>query len=126
MYEESDVTARTFLHQLDFYVDFPPAEAVEAFDRATLEALAVGCVVVLPHRFADTYADAAVYCEPQEVASVVRKYFSTPELYEQQSRRAQERARERFDPAAYADRIVALLAVRNGDRTTRVTEGVGS
>jgi hypothetical protein len=126
VYEESDVTARTFLHQLDFYVDFPPAETVEVLDRATVEALAVGCVVVLPHRFADTYADAAVYCEPHEVPALVRKYFSTPELYEQQSRRAQQLVRERFDPAAYADRIVALLGVRNGDRTTRVTEGVGS
>jgi hypothetical protein len=55
---------RPFLHQLDFYLHFPHPRAAEVFSRPVLEAAALGCVVMLPERFAALYGDAAVYAEP--------------------------------------------------------------
>jgi hypothetical protein len=108
-YAADEIDARAFLHQLDFYVDFPDDNTVEAFGRATLEALAVGCVVLLPHRFVETYGDAALYCAPDEVTSVARRYFTTPKLYAEQSRRGQEYVARFHTAQAYADLVVELI-----------------
>lgn len=105
----ADVESRVFLRQLDFYVDFPPANIGEAFSRAALEALAAGCVVILPRRFAGTFGDAALYCEPGEVGNVVRRLWAAPESYAAQSRRGRGRVVTEHAPEVYADRIVALL-----------------
>jgi hypothetical protein len=110
VYEADDVDSRAFLHQLDFYVDLPDDNTVEAFRRATLEALAVGCVVVLPHRFVETYGDAALYCAPDEVAGLARRYHADPELYAAQSRRGQEHVARHHGAQAYADLVVELIA----------------
>ncbi|NNC27494.1 glycosyltransferase, partial [Salinisphaera sp. USBA-960] len=59
-----------FLQSLDFYVYFHSDEWAEAFGRTVLEALAVGLVVILPPSFRETFAEAAVYAEPQEVHDV--------------------------------------------------------
>jgi hypothetical protein len=118
-YGEDEVDARAFLHQLDFYVDFPDDNTVEAFSRATLEALAVGCVVILPHRFVETYGDAALYCAPDEVTSVARRYFTTPDLYAEQSRRGQEHVARFHTAQAYADLVVELIDGAPAGPTTR-------
>jgi hypothetical protein len=109
VYGHEDVDARAFLHQLDFYVDFPDGNTVEAFGRATLEALAIGCVVVLPHRFAETFGDAALYCAPDEVTGIARHYFAEPDLYAAQSRRGQRHVERYHAPEAYADLIEGLI-----------------
>jgi hypothetical protein len=82
--------------------------------RPIVEALAVGCVVVLPHRFAATYGDAAVYCAPDEVADVVRRHWDDPDARHAQSLRARHYAAEHHDPRGYADRIEASLPVGKG------------
>ncbi|HET9516527.1 MAG TPA: glycosyltransferase [Actinoplanes sp.] len=109
VYGHDDVDARAFLHQLDFYADFPDDNTVEAFGRATLEALAVGCVVLLPHRFAETYGDAAVYCAPDEVTGVARRYFADPDAYAEQSRRGQRHVARHHTPQAYAELVEGLI-----------------
>ena len=119
----ADVENRVFLRQLDFYVDFPPANTAEAFSRAALEALAAGCVVILPRRFAGTFGDAALYCEPGEVGDVVRRLWAAPESYAAQSRRGRDRVLAEHAHEVYADRIVALLTGSGtpaGDGRTRV------
>jgi hypothetical protein len=112
VYAEADLSARDFLHQLDFYVGFPPPDAVEVLGRPTLEALAVGCVTVLPHRLAGAYGDAAVYCEPHQVPEVVRRYWADPQAYAAQSQSARRWARQHFTPDGYADEVLALLGTR--------------
>jgi glycosyltransferase involved in cell wall biosynthesis len=114
VYADTDLGARDFLHQLDAYVDVPPESEVELLRRPILEALAVGCVVVLPPRFAATYGDAAVYCAPHEVADVIRHHWVDAEVRRAQSLRARRRAAEHHDPRGYADRIEASLPVGKG------------
>ena len=51
-YEAADLGPRPFLHQLDFYLHFPPPRGAEWYSRPALEAAAMGCVVVMPERYA--------------------------------------------------------------------------
>jgi len=110
-YEASDLGPRPFLHQLDFYLHFPPPAAAEHYSRAALEAAAMGCVVVTDERFAGLYGDAAVYCTPDEVPPLIARYRADPMLFAEQSRRARAVVARAHDPAAVVDRIaVTALA----------------
>jgi hypothetical protein len=106
-YDEIDV--RTFLEQLDFYVYFPHPNMVEAFGRAILEAMAAGCVVLMPHHFRRTFGEGALYCGPDEVEGVVRHLHADPEAFLRLSRYAQELVRERWSHRAYAELVSSLI-----------------
>jgi hypothetical protein len=106
-YDEIDV--RSFLEQLDFYVYFPHPNMVEAFGRAILEAMAAGCVVLMPHHFRRTFGDAALYCRPDEVEDLVRHLHADPEQFLQLSRNGQDFVRKAFSHGAYAELVSTLL-----------------
>jgi hypothetical protein len=110
-FEAADLGPRPFLHQLDFYLHFPPGPAAESCSRPALEAAAMGCVVVTPERFAGFYGDAAVYGEPAEVAPLIARYRADPALFAEQSRRARAVVAEANDPALLVERIMAMLPV---------------
>lgn len=110
-YEATDLGSRTFLHQLDFYLHFPPPESAEWYSRPALEAAAVGCVVVTPERYAGLYGDAAVYCGRSEVAPLIARYRADPALFAEQSRRARAVVARAHDPALLVERIMGLLPV---------------
>ncbi|MFG3342786.1 glycosyltransferase [Glycomyces sp. NPDC048151] len=106
-FDETDVDS--FLYQLDFWIYFPHPQQYEAFGRAVLEALAAGCVTVLPPRFEPTFGDAALYCEPSEVAGLVDGLYADPERFLDQSALAQQRVRERFSHDTYRALVKDLL-----------------
>ncbi|HET6482295.1 MAG TPA: glycosyltransferase family A protein [Actinoplanes sp.] len=107
-YQTADLAPRPFLHQLDFYLHFPPRTAPEWYSRPALEAAAIGCVVVLPQRFQAFYGDAAVYCTRAEAAALIDRYRADAALFAAQSRRARQ-AVTAHDPARFVDRIKTLL-----------------
>jgi len=86
--EPSSITADAFLASCDFFVYFDRENRKPEPLRRLLEAMASGCVVVLPPKFADMFADAAVYCEPGDVSAVVDRFMSNGALFESQSMRA--------------------------------------
>ena len=90
---------------MDFYLHFPHPRAAEVFSRPALEAAGLGCVVVLPERFAALYGDAAVYAEPDQAAATVERYRSDPERYAEQSRRARAVVAKAHHPGLFVDRI---------------------
>ncbi|MGH8793091.1 MAG: glycosyltransferase, partial [Stackebrandtia sp.] len=108
VYDYDEVSVRSFLYQLDFYVYFPHPNMIEAFGRAVLEALASGCVVILPHEFSATFGDAAIYCGPDAVSEVVAHHYANPDAFLKQSRHAQDRVRERFSHQSYVDLVATL------------------
>lgn len=115
-----------FLADLDFWVYFHHSNLLEAYGRAIIEALRAGCVTVLPHYLRDTYGDAAVYCHPEEVRTVLRRFTADPTAYAAQSKRGQDFAL-RLSPQVHLDRLsrfgvtdeAALDADRSRDRTAR-------
>jgi O-antigen biosynthesis protein len=108
-YETADLAPQPFLHQLDFYLHYPHPAAVELWSQPVLEAAELGCVVVLPERFAARYGDVAVYAEPADVPAVLARYRGDPQLYAEQSRRAQEVVARVHHPKLFVDRITELV-----------------
>jgi len=110
-YEAGDLDPRPFLHQLDFYLHFPPPESAEWYSRPAMEAAAMGCVVVMPERYAGLYGDAAVYCGRTDVAPLIERYRADPALFAEQSRRARSVVARAHDPALLVERIMEMLPV---------------
>jgi hypothetical protein len=110
VYQPSDVTLRSFLHQVDFYLHLPPEHASRDAEPALLTALAAGCVLLLPHRYAPTFGDAAVYCEPAEIAGTVQRLHRRRDEFLAQSARGREFVRRRYGHDRYAERIGELTA----------------
>ena len=109
VYGPDDTDLRAFLHQLDFYLHFPNERSSRDADPALLTALAAGCVLVLPHRFAPTFGEAARYCEAADIERTVRQ-MRRPRLFLEQSERGREFVRQRYGHERYADSVSALIA----------------
>ena len=124
VYDYDEVSVRSFLFQIDFFVYFPHPRMIEAFGRTVLEALASGCVVILPPHFVDTFGDGALYCSPEDVLNLVKRYSSNRRLFLAQSRLAQQRVRERYGHQRYVAQIVALSQQRDsGEPSTATSMG---
>lgn len=108
-YAAADLGPRPFLHQLDFYLHFPHRRAPEMFSRPALAAAGLGCVVVLPQRYAGLYGDAALYAEPGEVPDLIGRYRDDPERYAEQSHRARTVVAKAHHPGLFVDRIAGWL-----------------
>jgi hypothetical protein len=109
VYSPADVSLRSFLYQVDFYLRLPPEQASIDADPAVLAAMAAGCVVLLPDRYAPTFGDAAVYCDIEEVADTVRMLHGRRTALREQSERGREFVRQRHHHSRYA-RQVQILA----------------
>ena len=114
VYDYDEVGIREFLHQIDFYVYFAHPQLVEAFGRSILEAMAAGCVTVLPPHFEEVFGEGALYCEPHEVADLVLGLRSRPDEYFAKSARAQEYVKRHFSRESYLERL-ELLGIGSQD-----------
>ncbi|WP_246874899.1 glycosyltransferase [Corynebacterium sp. Marseille-P3884] len=99
-----------FLHSLDFFVFFQHPNAVEAFGRSILEAIAANLVVILPKHYEEVFGPAAVYAEPAEVGRLVDEYWSDPELYDRQIQIARKHLESQFTREAFSNRILRLIS----------------
>ncbi|MDG2428096.1 MAG: glycosyltransferase [Acidimicrobiales bacterium] len=98
-----------FLRGVDFFVYFHHRDLVEAFGRTTLEALASGCVVILPPHFESLFGSACIYAEPQEVWPVVESLYGNPEKFRSISKQGLQQVRDRFSYETHIERIAALI-----------------
>lgn len=110
-FDADELPVRTFLNSLDFFVYYQHPQAYDAFGRAVVEALATGCVAVLPPHFEATFGDAAVYASEQDAMSVVSLLWNDRAAYKRQSDRALQVVRMRFSPETYAGKIGELLTL---------------
>ncbi len=110
IYTAGDLSLRSFLYQVDFYLHLPADEAPADPDPAVLAALAAGCVVLLPYRFAGTFGEAAVYCAADEVPDTVRRLHERRTALREQSERGREFVRQRHGHEQFADRAATLVA----------------
>lgn len=109
VYEENEIPVDRFLQSLDYYVFYQHSQAVEAFGRAILEALASGLVVVLPKHFQRVFGEAAVYAEPDQVESMIRRYHSNFALYKKQLAKSRAYLDAQFSYEACVTRIERLM-----------------
>ncbi|WP_250001767.1 glycosyltransferase [Actinoplanes sp. M2I2] len=108
VYRPGDVSLRSFLGQIDFYLHLPPDD--EPADPApdVLTALAAGCVAVLPHRYAAAFGEAAVYCSAGELADTVRRLHADHRALREQSARGAAFVRRHHTHDLFAERVAHL------------------
>jgi hypothetical protein len=96
-----------FLRRIDFWVYMHHPDLKEAFGRAAMEALAAGCVAIMPPYMEELFGDAALYARPHEVTGLVDEYFADQQKFLRQSLKAQEFAKG-FSPRMHIDRLREL------------------
>lgn len=111
---------RDYLREVDFWVYFHSERTIESFGMAAVEAMEAGLVLILPEYMSATFGVGAVYARPSEVPSVVTRYWSDPELYEDQSQRAREYVREHYSQSAHQHRLASALGISGDDRVSTV------
>ncbi len=94
-----------YLNELHFWAYFHDDRLTESFGMAAAEAMAAGKVVILPPYMQKTFGEGAIYGQPQDVAALVEKYSTQPELFNAQSRLARATALREFSPDALLSRI---------------------
>lgn len=110
VFETNEMNVRSFLNSIDFFVYFQHSSAYDAFGRSVLEALAAGCVTILPHHFEETFGEAALYAEPAEVASLIRDHYENPLKFREQAEKAMAVVEHSFSFLQYVRIIEELLA----------------
>lgn len=110
VYDKDELAVRNFLGMLDFFVFFQHSQAVEAFGRSIVEAIAAGVVVILPPHYEPVFGKAAIYTTAGYVPTVIKWFHQQWELYEEQLRQAQRVLKQRFSYQAYTERVFSILA----------------
>lgn len=103
-------TDEEFFSRIDFMPYFPPHDSDEGVSPKLAAALAYGCIVLAPPRFAPILGDAALYVDPADASSLVSSFFADSRLMNAQSVRARQFAESQLTPAAYACRVKNLLS----------------
>ena len=96
---------RRFLDGIDFFVFYHHPHWIEAFGRTILEALASGCVVVLPPHFEPLFGPAALYAEPSGVRALILATHADPGAFARQSAIGHATLVERFSTDAHVARL---------------------
>ncbi|GAA1161911.1 glycosyltransferase family 2 protein [Nesterenkonia sandarakina] len=87
-----DLPVRAFLNAVDFYVPtFTRAGPREV--REVIEAIASGCIAILPEPFRPMLGDAAVYAKPAQVSARIRSFWRSPATMNAHRQRAAELVR---------------------------------
>lgn len=103
------IPVKAFLQDLDFFVYYDNPNRVEAFGRVFIEAIASGCMVILPPYYEPVFGEACIYAEAHEVCDVVAKYWVDEESYVNFVSNAQKIAQRMWSYDTHIERIKALL-----------------
>ena len=99
----------SFLETIDFWVYYPHQRLGRHSWTAVLEALRAGKVVILPPSLERTYGDAALYANPEDVASLVSDYSDDALAYVRQAKRGQSYIERNYSKDAYLSRLKELV-----------------
>ncbi|WP_160357225.1 glycosyltransferase family A protein [Bordetella sp. 02P26C-1] len=106
------IEADDFLQDLDFYIHYPHEKYIEEFGRAVMEAMAIGVAVVLPPVFRQTFGDAALYADAEDVGDVIEGLWRSEARYLEQVRRGRQFVVRYCDVRTFGERISQLESVR--------------
>lgn len=98
-----------FFKEIDFWVYFPHERLLDRPWSAVLAALQAGKVVIMPPYLEAIYGEAAVYAQPEEVASVVADLAGNSDKFMAQAKRGQEVVAKKYSQRAYIQRLHELM-----------------
>lgn len=99
------VASSEFLAGIDVFSYYIASDGAEAFGRAPLEAMAAGVPVIMDQVFEPTFADAALYRAPEDVASTARRLMDDPDWYASRQQAAWAFVDEHCSPRSLAERL---------------------
>lgn len=108
------VPVADFLADLDFFVHCIHPDAVEAFGLNIAEAMAAGIPVICSPSFRESFGEAAVYADPQDIAPTINSLWRNPQVYYQQARKGQEFVQRHCNRGQLAERLWKLLGAPSG------------
>ena len=73
--------ARDFFCDLDFFIHYPHEDCLETFHLAVIQAMAVGCPVLLSPVCEHTFGTAAVYCELEHLWNAIQELWRNQDAY---------------------------------------------
>ena len=94
-----------FLKGIDFWVYFHSDSLTESFGMSIVEAMASGCVVILPEYMRKNFGEGALYASPSEVRDIVSEYWGNPSLYKEQVERGREVVARIYSKEAFLGRL---------------------
>lgn len=94
-----------FLRDIDFWVYMHHPDLTESFGMSIIEAMASGCVVILPPYMEELFQDAAIYRDTSSIRATVEKYWKDHALYSQQANKSLNYVNEHFSVEAFLSRI---------------------
>jgi glycosyltransferase involved in cell wall biosynthesis len=99
------VDVRSFLGELDFFLQYTHEHLIEAFARGPLEAMATGVPVILPPSGREVYRHAAVYAEPAEVLNTIQTLWADRSAYDAQVERGFTHVERTCSYARFGERV---------------------
>ncbi len=102
LFSGAEVARFVFYSQCDFYTHHHGGRADDSQARYIVEAMAAGVVPVLAPGWKPMFGDAALYCEPEELADLVHRVYEDAPAYVALQRRAVQWALERHGPGQLA------------------------
>ena len=94
-----------FLKGIDFWVYFHSDNLTESFGMSIVEAMASGCVVILPEYMRKNFGEGALYASPSEIRDIVSEYWGNPSLYKEQVERGREVVARIYSKEAFLGRL---------------------
>ncbi len=109
VFTRDEIAAAPFLRGLDFYVHAAPTLTAQTA-RSVLDAVALGCLAVLPPELEPTFGPVAEYATPDQVRATVRRWAADPVALAARVGEAKVALLDRFGPPVYVAAVRALLA----------------
>lgn len=109
VYSPSDIPMRAFFYSVDFLVYDDADTTGFNFPHVIVEALASGCVVILPPRFEEFFGAAAVYVELSDAQEVISAFHRDPHAYRKQAKVAIREVASRFGEERFGSFVRAHI-----------------
>lgn len=111
LFTQRDLPARAFLNAIDFYIATSTVEAPHEV-REALEAIASGCIAILPDSFRPLLGEAAIYATPDQVPHLVQSLWRSPAFMNDHRRKAADTLRrELVHNAEFVRLIQSVLPI---------------
>jgi hypothetical protein len=103
------ISVEDFLAGIDIFMHFHHSLYIEEFGRNIAEAMAKGIVCVLPAEYEETFFDAALYADPENLVDVIEDVWSDRDMYYEYSSRGIAYVKENCGLGIGMSRIESLL-----------------
>lgn len=103
------ISTREFLDSIDVFLYFDNSIIIEAFGRSILEALASGCVLVLPKKFEEVFGAGPIYCDSNQVQDELHKLQKDPACFRSRQELTRETLMRSFTYKRFASWVQGLL-----------------